>query len=164
MIPREDSYDVADLRPIAVAVSRLLGCAVLTSVVFDSDLVECWVYRDGERVHRYMSEVGAAVEWFEDDDGEFKASFDGVVIADGEPVPQRPLGVDAAAFTSFVDGTPDTEQIEAALRGAEDRLPAELQHRVIIESLGLPPEALTLGARHVDLRRFPAAHVCAVSR
>ena len=42
----------------------------------------------------------------------------------------------------------------------ENRDPAELQHRAIIESLGLAPDALTLGHRYVGLRRFLAAQVC----
>jgi hypothetical protein len=80
-----------------------------------------------------------------------------------EPLPQGPLGVDATAFAPFADGTPDLDRIGAALGGAEesdDWMFAELQHRAIIESLGLPSEPLTLGHRHVDLRRFPAAQVC----
>ncbi|MEV0564883.1 hypothetical protein [Dactylosporangium sp. NPDC050588] len=160
VVPREGDYDVADVRPVAAAVSGQLRCPVLVSEVSDSDLVVCLVYRDGHRVHRYVSKVQMAVEWFEDDDGRFRAELDGEVLPDGAPVPQGPAGADPAAFAVFAADVADPDRIGVALRGEadpEDLVFAERHHESIMRSLGLPTAALTVGYRHLAVDRFPGA-------
>ncbi|MEU9826266.1 hypothetical protein [Micromonospora chersina] len=156
VIPREDAFGVAELPPIAALVSRRLSCPVLTSVVFDSDVVQCCVFQDGGEVHRYVSDLAMAVEWFEDDDGQFKPRLDGKVLAPDQ-LPEGPLGDDAAAFAPFSVGAPNLDGIAAALRNADGDRFAEEQHVAIMTSLGLPPDALTVGFRHVRQGRFPSA-------
>jgi hypothetical protein len=134
--------------------------------VFDSDVVQCVVYQDGNAVHRYVSDQAMTVEMFEDDDGEFKPMIDGVVYPTDHVLPEGPLGADADAFVSFAMEPPDLDRIGAALRGEIDlggapRLMAERQHRAIIAALGLPPESLTRGYRNVDPANFPDAVVLA---
>jgi hypothetical protein len=160
VVPRGDKYGVADLRPIAVAVSGWLHCPVRTTDVFDSDAVICGVYHDGRRTHRYVSEVGMLVETFEDDDGEFRSRFDGRIIPDGEPFPCGALGADATAFAPFAVGAADLDRIRAALLASRDEhghVPAEWHHRTIMESLGLPPAALTEGHGGLNPKQFPGA-------
>jgi hypothetical protein len=164
VIPREKSNGVAELPSLATAISTQLGRPVLTSLVFDSDVIECVVYQDGQPVHRYLSDQDMTVEMFEDDDGEFKPVIDGVVYPADHPIPTGPLGDDATRFLPFVVGTPDLDRLGAALRGEVDReerhpLMAERQHRAIMEALGLPAEPLTVAYRHVDLGDFPTAIV-----
>ncbi|GAB3854324.1 hypothetical protein ACFPIJ_61110 [Dactylosporangium cerinum] len=160
VLPHTDRYGVAEVRPIAVAVSERLRCPVLTSMVFDSDVITCWVYHDGRPTHRYVSDLAMIIEPFEDDDGVFRSQLDGRVIPDGEPLPSGPLGADPTAFTPFAVGAPDLDRIVAALLGSRDRdghVWAEWQHQAIIESLGLPPAALAEGYGGFSPRQFPDA-------
>ncbi|WP_422742685.1 hypothetical protein ACN27B_30095 [Micromonospora sp. WMMD754] len=156
VIPREGAFGVAELRPIATLVGKRLACPVLTSAVFDSDVVQCCVFHDGVLTHRYVSDLAMIVEWFEDDDGEFKPRLDGKVLPPGQ-LPEGPLGDDAAAFAPFAVGAPHLDGITAALRNADGDRFAEGQHAGIMESLKLPPDALTVGFRHVRQDRFPSA-------
>jgi hypothetical protein len=152
------------MRPLAEAVSAQLRCPVLTSFVFDSDFIECFVYQDGRRVHRYVSEQEMMVQWFEDDDGVFKPEIDGTVYPADHPIPKGPLGADAVPFAAFAIGVPDLDNIDAALRGAiepggERRVMAEQQHWAIMEALKLPVEQLALDQDHddVDPSKLPTA-------
>jgi hypothetical protein len=142
--------------------SGRLGRPVLTSLVFDSDLVECLVYQHGQPVHRYLSDQEMTVEMFEDDDGQFKPMIDGVVYPADHPIPTDPLGDDATEFLPFVAGTLDLDRLGAALRGDKNLegrpyFMAEHQHQAIMEALGLPAAPLTVAYRHMDLRDFPTA-------
>jgi hypothetical protein len=157
VVPREGDYDVADVRSVAAAVSEQLRCAALVSEVTASDLVVCLVYRDGHRMHRYVSKVQMTVEWFEDDDGRFRAQLDGEVLPDGAPVPQGPAGADPAVFAVFAAGVADLDRIGVALRGEadpDDLAFAERHHESIMQSLALPTAALTVGYRHLAVDRF----------
>jgi hypothetical protein len=132
--------------------------------VFDSDLVRCYVIRDGETVHTYISDAEMLVETFEDDDGQFHPMIDNVVYPVDFEIPEGPIGEDPAAFAPFAAGPPDLDAIGAALRGENDEgaapyLMAEDQHWAIIEALGLPPRPLTTAYRHCDPADFPAAVV-----
>jgi hypothetical protein len=154
VIPRENSYGVADLPPLAVTLSATLCRPVLAMYVFDSDVVQCVVYQDGNAVHRYVSDQAMTVEWFEDDDGEFKPVIDGVVYPQNHVIPEGPLGADADAFVSFAVEPPDLDRIGAALRGEIDlgdapRLMAERQHweiRLSRHECGWVEEMKTVGA------------------
>jgi hypothetical protein len=160
VVPRETPYGGADLEPLALALSQRLRCPVLASWVFDSDVVWCDVYRDGERVHGYVSRQEMTAEWFEDRDGTFKLRFDGKVYPADHPVPEGPRGHDPAAFTCFAVGVADVDRIAAALRGdirTEGSLLAEDQHWAIMAALGLPPRPLTIAYRHADATEFPGA-------
>jgi hypothetical protein len=168
VIPREKSNGVAELPSLAAAISTRLGRPVLTSLVFDSDLIECFVYQDGQPVHRYLSDQDMMVEMFEDDDGKFKPMIDGVVYPADHQIPTGPLGDDATRFLPFVVGAPDLDRLGAALRGdidLEGQHPfmAERQHRAIMEALGLPAAPLTIAYRHLDLGDFPTAIVVSAS-
>lgn len=156
VIPREDALGVAHLRSIAGPVSTQLNCPVLTSVVFDSDVVQCQVFQDGSHAHRYVSNLAMIVEWFEDDDGQFKPRLDGKVLPPDQ-LPEGPLGDDAAAFAPFSAGTPNLDSVAAALRNVDGYEFAEDQHAAIMRSLGLPPDALTVAFRHIRPDQFPSA-------
>nr|BFE64287.1 hypothetical protein GCM10020063_088130 [Dactylosporangium thailandense] len=153
VIPREEEWGGALLKPIALPVSQVLHCSVLTFEVFDSDVVTCRVYEDGRPTHRYVSELEMIVEWFEDSDGEFKARLDGEVLPTDQ-LPKGPLGADAAAFAPFAVGAADLGAIDAALRNVDGSGFAEEQHAAILRALGLPVEALTIAFRHVRRDQF----------
>ena len=160
VIPRD-----ADLARVGESLSARLRRPVLTTDVFDSDVVRCVVFENGNAVHHYVSDQAMTVEMFEDDDGEFKPIIDGVVFPADHVIPEGPLGADAAAFVPFAVGTPDLVRIGAALRcelGVPNFL-AEPHHRALVEALGLSPEALTIAYRHVDPADFPGAVVVAPS-
>ena len=159
VLPRERIY-VAEVEPLAVALSGQLRCPALTSVVFDSNVVFCDVYRDGEWVHGYVSRREMTAEWFEDVDGTFKLRFEGNVYPADWSVPEGPQGDDPAAFVGFAVGPPDLDRIGAALRGdgpTDGKLWAEEQHRAIIEALGLPPGPCTVAYRHTEVGDLPGA-------
>jgi hypothetical protein len=166
VVPREKSYGVADLHPLAATLSARLRRPVLAMYVFDSDVVQCVVYQNGDAVHRYVSDQAMTVEWFEDDDGEFKPMIDGVVYPPDHVIPKGPLGADADAFVPFAVEPPDLDRIGAALRGEIELgdapyLMAEQQHWEIMAALGLSPESLTIGHRHVNPADFHDAVVVA---
>ncbi|WP_433612042.1 hypothetical protein ACQP2P_00120 [Dactylosporangium sp. CA-139114] len=156
VIPREEDWGGALLKPVALPVSQMLHCPVLTCEVFDSDVVLCSVYEDGRPTHRYVSELEMIVEWFEDSDGEFKARLDGKVLPPDQ-LPKGALGADAAAFAPFAVGDADLGAIDAALRNVDGSSSAEEQHEAILRALGLPVEALTVAFRHVRGGQFADA-------
>jgi hypothetical protein len=163
-LPDEGDRDSAPVRSIGAELSVRLGRPTLAMCVFDSDLIRCYVIRDGETVHTYISDVEMLVEMFEDDDGQFHPVIDNVVYPVDFPIPEGPIGDDPEAFAPFAAGAPDLDAVGTALRGDgdEDDAPhrmAEGQHWGIIEALGLPPQALTTAYRHCDPADFPAAVV-----
>jgi len=164
VLPAEGDRDTAPVRSVGADLSVRLGRPTLAMYVFDSDLVRCYVSRDGETVHTYISDAEMVVETFEDDDGQFHPVIDDVVYPVDFEIPEGPIGDDPAAFAPFAAGPPDLNALGAALRGENpaDDAPypmAEIQHWAIIEALGLPPRALTTAYRHCDPADFPAAVV-----
>ncbi|MCU7727325.1 hypothetical protein ODJ79_26645 [Actinoplanes sp. KI2] len=161
VVPKEGDWDTAPVRSIGANLSLRLGCPTLAMCVFDSDLVRCYVIRDGETVHTYISDAEMLVEAFEDEDGQFHPMIDNVVYPVDFKIPAGPIGDDPAAFAPFAAGPPDLDAVGAALRdeGVAPYMMAEVQHWAIIEALGLPPEALTTAYRHCDPADFPAAVV-----
>lgn len=164
VLPEEGDGDTAPVRAIGVDLSVRLRRPVLAMYVFDSDLVRCYVIRDGETVHTYISDAEMLAETFEDDDGQFHPVIDNVVYPVDFEIPEGPIGDDPAAFAPFAAGPPDLDAVGAALRGEDEEgylldLMAEEQHWEIIEALGLPPEALTTAYRHCDPADLPAAVV-----
>ncbi|WP_433788593.1 hypothetical protein [Actinoplanes sp. CA-252034] len=161
VLPEEGDRDTAPVRSIGADLSVRLGRPTLAMYVFDSDLVRCYVIRDGETVHTYISDAEMLVEMFEDDDGQFHPMIDNVVYPVDFQIPEGPVGDDPAAFAPFAAGPPDLNAIGAALRGEIDapHVMAEVQHWAIIEALGLPPQALTTAYRHCEPADFPAAVV-----
>ena len=59
VLPEESDWDTAPVRSIGEDVSVRLGRPALAMYVFDSDLVRCYVIRDGEIVHTYISDAEA---------------------------------------------------------------------------------------------------------
>ena len=164
VLPDEGNRDSAPVRSIGADLSVRLGRPTLATYVFDSVLVRCYVLRDGETVHTYISDTEMLVEMFEGDDGQFHPMIDNVVYPVDFEIPKGPIGDDPAAFASFASGSPDLNAIGAALRAEVDgraapHLTGEDQHWAIIEALGLPPRALTTAYRHCDPADFPAAVV-----
>jgi hypothetical protein len=166
VVPRENASGVANLHSLAVRLSATLHRPVLATYVFDSDVVQCVVYRDGASVHRYVSDQAMLVQWFEDDDGQFKPMIDGVVYPADHVLPSGALGAEPDAFVPFAVQPADPDRIGAALRGEVDHsdlpfLMAERQHREILAALGLPTAPLADGYRHLDPTDFPDAVVVA---
>jgi hypothetical protein len=164
VIPDEGDRDSAPVQSIGEDLSLRLGRAALAMYVFDSHLIHCYVIHDGETVHTYVSDAEMLVEWFEDDDGEFRPRIGNVVYPVGFEFPKGPIGDDPAVFAPFAAGPLDLVTVGAALRGENaegdaSRWRAEQQHWAIIEALGLPPRALTTAYRHCDPASFPAAVV-----
>jgi hypothetical protein len=161
VLPEEGEWDTAPVRSIGADLSVRLGRPALAMYVFDSDLVRCYVIRDGETVHTYISNAAMLVEMFEDDDGQFHPMIDNVVYPVDFEIPEGPIGDDPAAFAPFAAGPPDLDAIAAALRDQGDYayVMAEIQHEAIIEALGLPSQALTTGYRHCNPAHFPSAVV-----
>lgn len=138
LVPTETYGGVADIESIAEELSRECGCGVLAHGVYDSDVLTLWVYRDGERVHRYVSEVGALGEVYEDHDGLMKVELDGVVYLESDPGrPSGPVGADPEAFLPFASGGADAEAITAALASGGYGGDAEGRHRALLRALNL---------------------------
>jgi hypothetical protein len=162
VLPQEGEWDAAPVYSIGADLSLSLDCPALAMYVFDSDLVRCFVIRDGETAHTYISDAEMLVEWFEDDDGEFRPRIGDDVYPVDMEIPKGPIGDDPAAFAPFAVGPPDLDSIGAALRAEGSpraSLRAEVQHWAIIEALGLPPRALTTAYRHCDPADLPGAVV-----
>jgi hypothetical protein len=161
VLPEESEWDVAPVCSIGKELSVSLGCPTLAMSVFDSDLLRCYVIRDGEIVHKYVNDLEMVVESFEDEDGRFHPVIDGVVYPVDFKVPEGPVGDDPVAFAPFAVGPPDLDAIAAALRdeGTFAYVMAEVQHEELIEALGLPTGALTTAYRHCNPAVFPDAIV-----
>jgi hypothetical protein len=159
VLPEESERDVAPVCSIGTELSVSLGCPTLAMAVFDSDLLRCYVIRDGEIVHQYVNDLEMVVESFEDEDGNFHPMIDGVVHPVDFEVLKGPVGDDPAAFAPFAVGPPDLDAIAAALRadGTSAYVMAEVQHQELIAALGLPAGALTTAYRHCNPADFPDA-------
>ncbi|MEU8661134.1 hypothetical protein [Actinoplanes philippinensis] len=158
VVPAEGDGDSAPVRSIGKDLTVRLGRPALAMYVIDSDLIRCYVIRDGEIVHTYLSDAEMTVEMFEDDEGRFHPMIDNVVYPVDFEVPEGPIGDDPEAFAPFAAGPLDVDAVGAALRDSPSVM-AEIQHWAIIEALGLPPQALTTAYRHCDPSAFPAAVV-----
>ncbi|GGN49524.1 hypothetical protein FHR83_009138 [Actinoplanes campanulatus] len=142
--PPGENSDTAPVDRIGAELSVALNCMTLAMYVFDSDLVSCYVIRDGEKIHSYFSHTDMLVEWYEEN-GEMVAELDGVVYPADHEFPKGPRGDDPEVFAPFAVGPPDLDAIAAALRdqGSYAFTMAEDQHYEILEALGLPTGALT---------------------
>ncbi|AEV86757.1 transposase [Actinoplanes sp. SE50] len=161
VLPKESEWDQAPVRSIGEGLSVSLSCPALAMSVFDSDLLCCYVIRDGGIVHTYINDVEMTVEWVPEEDGQFHPMIDGVVHSVDFKIPKGPAGDDPAAFASFAVGVPDLNAIAAALRneGTSAHVMAEVQHEELLAALGLPSRALTTAYRHCEPAVFPDAIV-----
>jgi hypothetical protein len=156
VILREGEWGWADVDGIAAR----LGLPVLTHVVLDSDAVILTEYREGKRLHEYVSDQAVLVDWFVDDDGATKFRVGGVEYPEDAPSPKGPSGADPAVLAPFGTGNVDLERLGACLRGELGLGPfvmAEWQHRMILEALNLDPRCLMTAFRHAAHADLPGA-------
>ncbi|WP_436535949.1 hypothetical protein [Actinoplanes sp. HUAS TT8] len=156
--PPGENSDTAPVGRIGAELSAALNCMTLATYVFDSDLVRCYVIRDGRQIHSYDSRTDMLVEWCEEDD-EMVAKLDGVVYPADHKFPKGPRGNDPQAFAPFAVGPPDLNAIAAALRGQDSDAfaMAEDRHYEILEALGLPTGALTTSYWGFFPDKYPGA-------
>jgi hypothetical protein len=150
VLPREGEYDYADAYGLARSISAEFGYATLCQSLVDSDVLLMYAFRDGEMVHRYVSDQEMIVETSEDSDGTFVHTLDGVVYRDWSAIPTGPVGADPLPLAPFGSGTVDHERLGAALRGlpgTEPHLLAEAMHWEILAALNLDPRGLTTAFR-----------------
>jgi hypothetical protein len=151
LVPTETYGGVADIESTAEDISRECRCGVLAHGVYDSDVLTLWVYRDGTRVHRYVSEAGALGEVFEDRDGLMKVKVDGVVYAESDPArPSGPIGADPREFLPFAFGRAGVDQVAAALTGDGYGGDAEGRHCAFLRALNLDSVLLREAYDHLD--------------
>ncbi|HTJ66087.1 MAG TPA: hypothetical protein VL551_01035 [Actinospica sp.] len=137
VLPTETYGGVADVEEYAADISAAAGCSVLAHGVYDSDVLKLWVYRDGELVHRYVSDIGTEGSVFEDHDGLMKVELDGVVYLESDPNrPRGPVGASAEAFADFGTGTVSRE---ALLEVLADEQPGRVlsRHREFLDALNI---------------------------
>ncbi|WP_229400137.1 hypothetical protein [Micromonospora okii] len=158
VVPREeDEIGYAEVDSLAELISVATGEPAATFEVFDSDVMSATVYVAGEPAHQYVSDRSWVTQYWDDDDNEFWAGFDGTLHpVDGPLPPPGPSGADPAAFAALGVGEVDPHRLGAALRGEvplddAPRLFAECQHAEILAALGVDPCPLT--------RPFRAAHL-----
>ena len=152
VIPQEGQRNYAEVGSLGLQLSRRLGLPVLAHEVSDSDVVLLHVFRQGKRVHRYVSDLGMLADPVETDEG-MMFEVDGVRYSE-EALPQGPVGDDPAAIEPFGVGTVDLRWLANALYGREGegtRIFAEQLHMEIIEALNLKPDLLTRAFRHTDV-------------
>ncbi|WP_433890823.1 hypothetical protein [Streptomyces sp. CA-111067] len=163
VVPREGAYGIAEVDTLGELLSGAgAGFDVLVHSVFDSDLLSLYVYRGGESVHVYHSEMGYLGQPFEDEHGVMKIEFDDVLYdADDPALPIGPRGADPAAFAPFGTGTVDLARLGALLRGEnlteDEQIFAEHRHWSVAESLNLRPSPLTTAYRHTKASDHPEA-------
>ena len=151
LAPTDEYSGVVDIEPMAEDLSRACACRVLAHSVYDSDVLMLTVYRNGERIHRYVSEAGALGEVFEDGDGLMKIEFEGVVYLESDPArPQGPRGVDARAFLPFAADETDPDAVTRILAGDGYAVKAEILHDAFLKALHLDSPLLRDCARHLD--------------
>ena len=151
VVPTETYGGAADIESTAEEISGICRCEVLAHRVYDSDVLTMYVYRDGLRVHRYVSEIGALGEVFEDHDGVMKIEVDGVVYRESDPArPKGPIGADPQAFLPFAFGEARSEAITAALASDGYAGNAEGRHRDFLRALELDSVLLREAYDHLD--------------
>ncbi|MFF3868554.1 hypothetical protein [Micromonospora sp. NPDC001898] len=163
VVPREEEESgYAEVDDLAELISTVTGEPAVAFDVFDSSVMSATVYAAGELAHGYVSDRSWVTEYWDDDDNEFWAGFDGTLHPVDGPLPSPgPSGADPAAFVALGVGEVDAERLGAALRGdvpLDDapRLYAECQHTEILDALGLQPCPLTRPFRHAHLDHVPA--------
>jgi hypothetical protein len=153
VMPREGEADYADTSGLARFVSRRYGYPALTNVVADSDVVLMRVYRDGRRVHEYVSDTAMLVDWFIDDNGETRFRIDDVEFPPEATAPSGPSGADPAWLVEFGLGDVDDDRLGAVMRGESSGgrpASAEDWHRQILDALHLDPRGLTTAYRQAQ--------------
>jgi hypothetical protein len=170
ILPREGAYNVAEVDDLGRYLSGTCGFSVLVHTLYDSDLLSFYVYRSGECVHEYQSEMAYLGTSFEDDDGEMKVELGGVLyVSDDESLPSGPCGADPEVFATFGTGHVDHDRLGALLRceGLDDEdacMYAQGLHWAVSEALNLQPAALTEGYRHANVSDYPGAVLVGPSR
>jgi hypothetical protein len=169
LLPREGAYNVADVDDLGCYLSGTCGFSVLAHSLYDSDLLSLYVYRGGECVHEYQSEMAYLGTPFEDDDGEMKVELGGVLYdPDDESLPSGPCGADPEAFASFGTGDVDLDRLGALLRGEgldkDEQMFAESRHWAVAQALNLQPAPLTEAYRHAKVSDYPGAVLVGPSR
>lgn len=163
VVPREGAYKIADAHMLAERLSGAgVGFDVLVHSVFDSDLLSLDVYRAGESVHAYHSEMAYLGQPHEDEHGVMKIEFGDVMYAPDDPaLPSGPRGADPTAFAPFGTGTVDLDRLAALLRGEnlteDEQIFADHRHWSIAETLNLHPAPLTTAYRHTKPTDHPGA-------
>ncbi|MFG1890824.1 hypothetical protein ACGFIR_23540 [Micromonospora sp. NPDC049051] len=162
VVPREEEDSgYAEVDDLAQLITLLTREPAVTFNVFDSDVMAATLHVDGHEAHRYLSDRGWVTEFWDDDDNEVLAGFDGTLYPLDAPPPPGPSGDDPAVFAPLGVGRVDVAALGAALRGEvplddAPRLFAECQHRAILDALGLDPCPLTRPFRHTHLDHVPA--------
>lgn len=169
ILPREGAYNVAEVDDLARYLSGTCGFSVLVHTLYDSDLLSLYVYRGGDCVHEYQSEMAYLGTPFEDEDGEMKVELGGVLHdSDDESLPSGHCGADPEVFASFGTGNVDLDQLGALLRGEgpdeDEQVFAECRHWAVAELLNLQPAALTTAYRHAKVSDYPGAVLVGLSR
>ncbi|OKI75091.1 hypothetical protein [Micromonospora sp. CB01531] len=163
VIPREeDEYGWADADAVAELVSSFTGSPAVSFDVFDSDVMRARIFVDGAEAHGYVSDRSYVSEYWDDDDNEFLAGFDGTLYPVDAPPPPGPGGADPGAFAPLGVGAVDVAALGAALRAKvplddAPRLFAERQHAAILAALNLRCRPLTAAFRHTDPADLPGA-------
>lgn len=172
VIPREGDGDYADAYGLAQQIAAGHGFAALSQSLVDSDVLIMHAHRGGEPVHRYVSRPAMLAQAFEEPDGTFSFHLDGVTYADGQPIPNDPIGADPTVLAPFGTGQVDLDRLGAALRGHHARpdtnhddnrdetgspMFAEDQHEEILAALNLDPRGLTVAFRWAVSDDLPGA-------
>ncbi len=165
-VPREeDDVSWADADTVAELISESRGRPAVSFDVFDSDVMRARIFVDGREAHGYVSDRSYVEEYWDDDDNEFLAGFDGTLYPVDAPPPPGPDGADPAAFAPLGVGEVDPARLGAASRGEvplddAPRLFAEQQHAAILAALNLDVHPLTKAFRHLDPADFSdAVHI-----
>lgn len=151
----DEYFDDAD--DVARHISTLLLLGAIAFYVCDSDYIAADLYRGGELIHRYVSDVALTGTPFEIDDGTFKVEIEGTSYAEDDPDhPRGPRGATPGWLAPFGAGDVDMNRLAALLEGVPDPgvattshlgrptwLYAEQQHWTILEELHLDPRPLT---------------------
>lgn len=162
VVPREEEESgYAEVDDLAQLITLLTREPAVTFDVFDSSVMRATVHAGGREVHRYLSDGGWVTEYWDDDDNEVLAGFDGTLHPLDAPPPPGPSGDDPAVFAPLGVGAVDIVALGAALRGEvplddAPRLFAECRHRAILDALGLDPRPLTRPFRDTHLDHVPA--------
>ncbi|MEU0559541.1 hypothetical protein [Dactylosporangium sp. NPDC006015] len=145
VLPREGEHGVADVDGLARSVSARLRTPVVSHVVVDSDAVLITVYRDGDRIHEYVSD---------------RAALAGRYTGDGSETGVRFGGADPGVFAPFGVGSVDLDRLGVTLRGefgTGTKVFAEFQHRLIVKAMNLDPAGLTTAFRWARQEDLPGA-------
>lgn len=162
VVPREDEESCyAEVDDLAQLITLRTREPAVTFNVFDSDVMTATLHVDGQEAHCYLSDRGWVSEYWDDDDNEVLAGFDGTIYPLDAPPQPGPSGADPAVFAPLGVGTVDIAALGAALRGEvplddAPRLFAECQHRAILDALRLDPCPLTRPFRDAHLGHVPA--------